>query len=679
RLAVADVRPMLAEPGGRPFSRPGWLFELKYDGYRLLAGVGEAAGPGAVRGGGGGAVRLVYRSGRDATAAFPDLVRALSALPFRGLVLDGEVVVLDEAARPSFQRLQRRALATRRADLERAAVELPAAYYVFDLLAFEGFDLRPLPLADRKRFLARLLPAAGPVRLADHVEERGEELFRAASARGLEGLIAKRADSPYRAGRSPAWKKVRADRRGDFAVVGWTLPEGSRSGFGALHLGWVDEAGRMVYAGRAGSGFDERQLAAIERALAADERSTPPVVAVPGGELPRGREHRWVEPRLVAEVRYSELTEAGQLRQPVFLGLREDKAPAECRRPAAGEEEGEVEAAAHDEPPEAADLDEEPEAALATPAAAAPRPGAARRLQLTNLGKVFWPAAPGEGEGRTKGDLLDYYRAVAPALLPFLRDRPVVLDRYPDGVAGKSFFQKNAPDKVPSWVRVERLLGEGGEETRALVCDDLDTLLYLVNLGTIPLHVGASRVGSLQHPDWASLDLDAKDAPFARAVAVARAAGALCRDLGLAAFVKTSGASGLHVLLPMGGRVTHEQARQLAELLARTLAAEAPGIASVARLPKARAGKVYVDFLQNGLGKLLVAPYSVRPRPGAPVSTPLAWREVGAKLDPAALSVDTVPERVAAGKDPWAGFLDAAQELPAALARLAERLGRRHG
>lgn len=295
-----------------------------------------------------------------------------------------------------------------------------------------------------------------------------------------------------------------------------------------------------------------------------------------------------------------------------------------------------------------------------------------RRLKLSNLDKVFWPE-----DGRTKGDLLDYYRAVAPALLPYLCDRPVVLDRYPDGVAGKSFFQKNAPDKVPSWVRVERLLGEGGEETRAFVCDDLDTLLYLVNLGAVPLHVGAGRVGSLQHPDWASLDLDAKDAPFGQAVAVAKAAGALCRDLGLAAFVKTSGASGLHVLLPLGGRVTHEQARQLAELLARLLAAEAPEIASVARLPKARAGKVYVDFLQNGLGKLLVAPYSVRPRPGAPVSTPLAWRELGARLDPAKLSVDSVPPRVAAGKDPWAGLLDTAQELPAALDRLGERLARR--
>jgi bifunctional non-homologous end joining protein LigD len=251
----------------------------------------------------------------------------------------------------------------------------------------------------------------------------------------------------------------------------------------------------------------------------------------------------------------------------------------------------------------------------------------------------------------------------------------VVLDRYPDGIAGKSFFQKNAPEKTPSWVRVERLLGEDGEDTRAFVCDDLDTLLYLVNLGTIPLHLAASRVGSMAHPDWSILDLDAKDAPFGQAVAVARAAGELCRDLGLAAFVKTSGASGLHVLLPLAGQVTHQQSRQLAELLARVLAAEAPEIASVARLPRARAGKVYVDFLQNGLGKLLVAPYSVRPRPGAPVSTPLGWEEVTDDLDPASWTVDSVPGRVA-DDDPWQGLLEGSQELPAALARLAERLAR---
>lgn len=263
---------------------------------------------------------------------------------------------------------------------------------------------------------------------------------------------------------------------------------------------------------------------------------------------------------------------------------------------------------------------------------------------------------------------------MAPALLPFLRDRPLVLDRYPDGIAGKSFFQRNAPDRLPSWLRVERAAGDDGEENRAFVCDDLDSLVYLVNLGAIPLHLAASRVTSPRHPDWSILDLDAKDAPFAQAVAVARAAGDLCREIGLPAYVKTSGASGLHVLLPLGGQVTHEQSRQLAELLARVLAAEAPEIASVARLPRQRAGKVYVDFLQNGRGKLLVAPYSVRPRPGAPVSTPLAWEEVGEGLNPRDWNVDTVRARLAAGEDPWKGLLDGAAELGAVLGRLAGRL-----
>jgi bifunctional non-homologous end joining protein LigD len=397
-----------------------------------------------------------------------------------------------------------------------------------------------------------------------------------------------------------------------------------------------------------GSGFSNGQLGSIRKQLEAWRREQPPLA--PGGaELPRGPEHVWVEPRLVAEVRYKETTGGGQLRHPVFVRLRDDKAPEECVR----------------------DSLEHPEEPPAPPAPPPEASGPRRRLRLSNLDKVFWP-----GEGLTKGDLVAYYRAVAPALLPYLADRPVVLDRFPDGIEGKSFFQKNAPDGTPEWVRTEAVTAEDGKITRYLVADDEDTLLHLVNLGSIPLHLWASRVGSLQHPDWCILDLDAKDAPFAAAVEVARAAGELCRELGLTPYLKTSGASGLHVLLPLGGRVTHDQARQLAELLARLVASQLPALASVARLPQARAGKVYVDYLQNGFGKLLVAPYSVRPRPGAPVSTPLSWEELGPGLDPRHFTMATVPPRLAERGDPLAPVLAAASDLPAALARLARRVGK---
>jgi bifunctional non-homologous end joining protein LigD len=283
--------------------------------------------------------------------------------------------------------------------------------------------------------------------------------------------------------------------------------------------------------------------------------------------------------------------------------------------------------------------------------------------------KVFWPE-----EGLTKGDLLAYYRTAARWLLPYLRDRPVVLDRWPDGIGGKSFFQKNAPPSVPEWVRTEAVYSEGsGQETRCFVCDDEETLLYLVNLGTLPLHVWASRFAALQTPDWSILDLDAKQATFAQVVEVARALRRLTRGLGLPSFVKTSGATGLHVLIPLGGRCTFEQARQLAELLARVVVDRMPAAASLARNPELRRGKVYVDCLQNGWGKLLAAPYAVRPLPGAPVSMPLSWREVRAGLDPKKFTLQTAPRRLARWKgDPLREVLTARPDLVAALARLAE-------
>jgi bifunctional non-homologous end joining protein LigD len=307
---------MLAETAERPFTDPAWLFELKHDGFRVLAGR-EDDQP-----------RLVYRRGSDATATYPDVARALQALPFGDLVLDGEVVVLDEEGRPSFQRLQRRSQQRRTADIQRAALEMPATYYAFDLLGFEGFDLRPLPLVERKRLLQAVLPRAGPVRFLDHIEDQGEAFYGEVSRLGLEGLIAKRKDAPYRGGRSPHWLKLRTERVDDFVVVGFTEPQGSRAGLGALHLA-AFEGGALTYCGRAGSGLGEEELVALRDALEADRRDSPAC----GGPLPADRGHVWVEPRLVAEVRYLSWTDEGLLRQPVFQRRRDDKRPEECPMP----------------------------------------------------------------------------------------------------------------------------------------------------------------------------------------------------------------------------------------------------------------------------------------------------------------------------------------------------------
>lgn len=653
-VRAAEVKLMLAETAEKAFSDPAWLFELKYDGFRVLA---ERQG---------GAVRLVYRRGGDAALTYPDVARALTALPFGDLVLDGEVVVLDEEGRPSFQRLQRRAQQRRTTDIQRSALETPATYYAFDLLGFEGLDVRPLPLVERKRLLQMLLPRAGPVRFLDDVPEQGEAFYAEVSRLRLEGLIAKRADAPYRAGRSPHWLKLRTERADDFVVVGFTQPQGARTGFGALHLA-AFEGEALVYCGRAGSGFGEEQLVALRETLDAERRESPAC----GGPLPTDRGHVWVEPRLVAEVRYLTWTEEGLLRQPVFLRLRDDKRPDECPMPK-GREGPAVEGALQGGPGVRDAQEPTGTGGLSSPDAdEAPR-GAEKKVPLTNLTKVFWP-----DEGYTKGDLVEYYRAISPWLLPYLKDRLLVLTRFPDGIGGKSFFQKDAPSFAPGWVRLERVWSESAQrEIDYFVAGDVESLLYIVNLGTIPLHVWGSRITDLPHPDWCILDLDPKTAPFVHVVQVARAIHELAEEIGLPAWAKTSGSTGLHVLVPLGGLCTFDQSKQLGELLARVVAGRLPDIATTIRLPHDRGGRVYLDFLQNGHGKLLAAPFTARPVKGALCSAPLLWDEVDETLDIRAFTIRTLPGRMSVfGRDPLAPVLTQKPDLVTALARLAARLG----
>ncbi|HSS48916.1 MAG TPA: DNA ligase D [Thermoanaerobaculia bacterium] len=656
RAAVdaATLKVMKPETRELPFSRPGWVFELKYDGFRVVAA------------GGGGEARLFYKSGHDATRILPEIARAVAALPLAGLVLDGEAVVLDEAGKPDFQRLQRRGLRTRAIDADRAAAATPATFFVFDLLACEGFDLRPLPFTARRALLRRILSAAteaGTIRLSDEIAERGEDLYAAVSAMGLEGVVGKRADSPYRSGYSADWLKVRVDRTSDFAVVGFEPVPGSRSGLRNLHLAVCDAAGALVYAGTVGSGFSQESSREIRARLEPARRAAPPLA------VPLGRGVAWVAPEMVVEVRYKEWTRGGNLRHPVFLRVRDDKTVEECLRPG---EEGEEQGRA------GTNTDQQGQGRPAGPLQPSspspgegPRVGEASPVKFTNLGKVFWPA-----EGYTKGDLVEYYRAAAPAMLPFLRDRPLVLDRYPDGIAGKSFYQKNAPAAAAGRVRTVTIHAGGSErDIDYFLCDDADSLLYLVNLGAIPFHVWASRVESLDRPDWCILDLDPKTAPFLHVVEIARAIRELCGEIAIDSFVKTSGGSGLHVLLPLGGLFTHDQSRQLAELLARVIVARLPALATTARAIPARRGRVYVDALQNGRGKLLAAPYAVRPRPGATVSTPLDWSEVEPRLDLRDFNLKTVPQRLhRRKKDPLLPVLSVQPDLARTLELLGERL-----
>jgi len=641
---AATLRPMLAEAQEKPFNAPGWLFELKLDGYRTLASRDQTS-------------RVLSRNGNDLSACFPEIVQALKALPFERVLLDGELVALDEQGRPNFQRLQQRAQLRRALDIRHAAVDCPVTFYAFDLLAFDGFDLRGLPLSTRKRLLQRVSPLAGVIRYLDHFEDDGIVLYQQVQKLGLEGIVAKRGDSPYKSGRSPVWIKVRTRRTEDFVVVGFTEPKGSRSGFGALHLGSYHN-GELRYSGRAGSGFSDKQLSEVRQTLQSLLLKEPPC----SGPLPQGDGTRWVEPRLVCEVEYTERTEEGLLRQPVFLRFREDKKPEECVAT------GEVEKA------RSVDLRSEPRR-KATPAKTAGRQergesATARETQFTNLKKIFWPE-----EGYTKGDLIEYYRSVSRWILPYLIDRPVVLTRFPEGIAGKSFFQVDAPRCVPEWIRTERGWSEqAAREFDHFVCDDEASLLYLINLGTIPLHVWSSRTADIQHPDWCVLDLDPKGAPFSDVVKVAEVAHELCQDIGLPCLVKTSGSSGLHLMIPLAGQCLHDHARTLGELLARLIAAELPEIATLARQVSRREGKVYVDYLQNGAGRLIVAPFSARPLPGAPVSMPLQWAEVTPQLNIRSFTIANASDRMRKLKgDPLRELLDVQPDISAALDRLAKR------
>src|SRR2546429_2792070 len=548
-VTVAEAEPMLAETREQPFSKPGWLFELKLDGYRVRAGREQAE------------ARLLTRKGNDISAAFPELARALAALPFEGFILDAELVVPDEAGRPSFQRLQNRVRVSRGLEVRRGAVETPAVLYVFDLLAFEGYDLRPLPLEQRKALLEQIVPRVGPLKYLSHFEKDGEALYEQVVKMGLEGIVAKKADAPYRAGRSPNWLKIRADRTDDFVVVGFTRPKGSRSGFGALDLG-AHQDGKLVYAGRVGSGFTDAELKDVSAALERGIRPTPAF----SGPVPTDAGHTWVEPALIAEVRYKEWTDEGLLRQPVFVRFRDDKPVTEIAKRDAG---GEM-------------RDAEPPVAITHPASRISHP----EIKFSNLDKVFWP-----DEGYTKGDLIAYYRAISPWMRPYLADRPLVLTRFPDGINGKSFFQKDAPEYAQAFVRTVTIWSEDSQrDLDYFVCDNESSLLYIANMAAILLHVWSSRVGTLETPDWCILDLDPKEAPFTDVVTVAQAVKALCDDIGLPAGIKTSGSTRLYLLIPLGPPVTHEQSRTPGRPLPPGTAPHPPPIAPGPRpAPKRRA------------------------------------------------------------------------------------------
>lgn len=616
--AAREYAPMLATSVRELPRGPGWLFEVKFDGYRALAYVHA------------GECRLVSRNGNELTARFPSMAKDVAkAVKSPDAVVDGEVCRLDERGRSSFSELQQG--------------QGPLVYYAFDLIELDGEQLCELPLEERKARLERLLDGrVRSVRLSESFDD-GPALLQAIKEQELEGVMAKRADSRYVPGRrTKDWLKIKAHGRQEFVVAGYTRGAGRRAGtFGSLVLG-VNEDGRLRYVGNVGTGFDDAEIRRLLALLRPLHRDTPPFPEMP--KMPRVRrgDVQWVEPKLVAEVSFGEWTHDGHVRHPVYQGLRDDKA---------------VRDVVQEEPAEAGPPTEI-------------RRGS-RELRLSNLDKPFWP-----DEGITKGDLLEYYRQVAPALVPHLKSRPFTMRRYPDGAFGKAFFQKDAPSHMPEWIRRHRALVTTRERSRQKkwvefpVVDDELALLWMVNMGCIDMNTWYSRVDKPERPDWVLFDLDpTPEVPWTQTVEVALILKQLLDALGLAAFPKTSGGKGFHVLVPVERRATYADTRRFAEVVAGAIARTHPKLATT-EWSKARRRGVLIDSNQNAEGKTIASAYSVRPHPGAPVSTPLRWDEVNEKLNPAVYTMPVVLDRVSRHGDLFEGVLTTRQSLAKALARL---------
>ncbi len=615
-----------------------WLHEIKHDGYRIVARIDE------------GEVQLVSRNGKDWTKEFPQIARAVGRLPAGTALLDGEVAAVLPDGHTSFQALQRRSDGGTR-----------LVYFVFDLLHLDGWDLRPVMLERRKQVLQRLLQA-GPeaLRFSDHVRGHGPEFFAKAKEAGVEGVVSKHADAPYREGRGGDWLKAKCRLSQEMVIGGWTLPSDGRPSIGALHVGF-HEQGQLVYAGKVGSGFSERLLADLLHRLEARRRETCPFASVPP-EMRRGA--HWVEPELVAQVEFTEWTDDGRMRQPVFLGIREDREARHVVRERPGTVEGGgVDTVAAGRPWEAMRQHAPPRTRAATGDEVVDLLG----VRLTHPDRVYYPDL-----GFTKLDLALYYVTIADFALPHLEGRPLTLVRCPDGIGGETFYQKKAGFWTPPQLR-RFGVPEKGEEH--LFVDSVPGLVALAQAGILEVHPWNSRVARLEEPDQVIFDLDPDEAlPFSRVTAAARRVRALLGEKGLESFVKTTGGKGLHVCLPLVPESGWQELEEFTRAVALRLARDEPGTFTANMAKAQRKGKIYVDYLRNVRGANAVGPFSTRARAGAPVSVPVDWDELDRLSGPTDFTVAEVLLRVigfGSGQavDPWAKYRELKQRVPASLTR----------
>ncbi len=639
------ISPMLCTQVDKAFNNSDWLFESKYDGYRALAFIEENS------------FRFISRTGRDMLEQFPVANSIPGTVNARTAIIDGEIIAVGSDGKPSFQALQN-------------AIKTPShsdrlIYYAFDLLYYNGSDLRQRTLGERKEILRSIIRADGFLKYCDHIVEMGELLFSEAGKVGFEGIIAKRISSPYVEKRSNNWLKIKISHSQEVIIAGYTEPRGAREYFGALILG-VHDQGVLKFAGHVGTGFDDATLKDLYDIMQPVRSDKCPFADEPKTNEPA----TWIKPELVCEVKFVQWTDEGILRQPVFLGLRTDKHPAEIVREEAREVDNLVES--------------NPSIAVKQHGVPADEVFGRRELEgdqvvnvdgvdvtLTHLDKIYWP-----GDGITKGELLRYYYRVHKTIVPHLTGRPIILKRYHDGIEGESFFQHNLKD-APDFVRRVPVHEDTSVVNYATI-DSTASLLYIVNLGCIAQNPFSSRAETLDKPNWIVIDLDPEEAPFDSVCEVGMVVKGILDEIGLVGYPKTSGSRGLHVYVPIENVYTQEQAREFGRVIAAVTAARRPDIATIKRIKKDRTSEqVYVDIIQNGPGKSLAGAYSVRAVPGATVSTPLTWDEVASKPDKMQYTMQTALERIENHGDLFKEVLTRKQHLAEALEML-EGMGDKH-
>ncbi|MFO1304463.1 MAG: DNA ligase D [Burkholderiales bacterium] len=645
------VAPMLTALESEPPVGEDWIHEIKYDGYRLVARIER------------GKCRLFSRNAKDWTATFPQVARDLAALPVVDAWIDGEVVVLDDSGKSSFQRLQN---ALGGGDVE------GLAFFAFDVMHLDGVDLRAVTLVERKKILGRLLAqAGGVVRAGPEVRGGGREFFAQACKIGLEGMIAKRADSTYASGlRTRDWQKIKCILRQEMVIGGYTDPKGSRNGFGALLLGYYED-GKLRYAGKVGTGFDDAMLRKLTPELVKREEDKPAFADPPRGYEAKGV--HWLRPELVAEIAFTEWSRDGALRHPSFQGLRPDKKATEVVRERPGDDAPSATSApdARDWKAPAGKKASANKVASHASGASKPSKGKAGTEPRTLAGiaishpdKLYFPEA-----GITKGDLAQYYVDVADRLLPHIANRPLSLVRCPDGWQGQCFYQKNADRAVNAAVARIEVPESKGKTATYMGAKSPAALAALVQWGVIEMHPWGARSPRLDRPDRLIFDFDPDpEVPWSELVTAVTLLRTLLDEVGLVSFLKTTGGKGLHVVLPVRATLSWDVAksftRSVAELMVRTFPDRF--VATIAK--SRRKGKILIDFFRNAEGATAVAPYAVRSRASAPVAMPIHWTELDADVREAHFNVGNARERLASMKDdPWADFFTVRQSITAAI------------